>query len=142
MNKWIKRSLIGLLSISLILFTVLVIHIYQVTKPSPNPTMAWTLERIDVAQEDIPNLTLAAKTIRNQEGVRTCKVNREQGTMVFAYDTGSGFEPNKVVEAISDITPTASLFTPSEEDLATSCPVMDQESLSYRFGNFIKNTFH
>jgi len=132
-------------SILTLLIIVLAVHIYMVipTKEE-NPTASWQLSRIDI-KEPLPlsenQVKEINRSIKSIDGVERAVVNKDHGTLVVAY-----FPSKNNIDLIysrftenTDIS--TSLFKPTKDQLAASCPVINKNSISYRMGSFFQNIF-
>jgi copper chaperone CopZ len=132
-------------SIFALLVTVLAVHIYMVIPPKEqNPTVNWQLSRIDI-KESLPlseeQVNEINRSIKSIDGVERAVVNKDHGTIVVAYFPSK----NNIDEIYSRFTEntviSTSLFKPTKDQLAASCPVIDKNSISYRMGSFFQNIF-
>ncbi|TXC76206.1 heavy-metal-associated domain-containing protein [Luteibaculum oceani] len=144
MKKWIKISLISSASIMIVLVAILAVHIYMVTGNGPkHPTANWQLGKIDF-QEPLDSLQTvsAKKAIWSVAGVKQAVFHPEGKNVVFAINTNGDLTHDKVYEQFSTkIDFQAELFQPSGEQLAASCPVIDEESITYKLGSYFQNLF-
>ncbi|MCH7414467.1 heavy-metal-associated domain-containing protein [Belliella sp. R4-6] len=137
-----KRIIIGCLVIFAALVVTLAVHIYLVTQPKNNGMPNMTMSRIDfVTQLD----SLEAINVKNHtsqlDGVKDVRVNVKAGHMVCLYDRNKQ-APQDIIESISkDFYLEASLYQPSDEMLAQSCPAINKSSLTYKLGAFFQRTF-
>ena len=145
MKKTFLKIAIGIGSIFALLVIILAVHIYLVTpEPEQNPTQGWQLSRIDI-NEELPLSDKQVKEINNSfksvKGVERVVINKEHGTVVFAYFPKE-FSAMSIYNNFSTKTGlNTALFTPSKEQLAASCPVIDKNSISYKMGSFFQNIF-
>ncbi len=144
MNKWIKRTLIGVAAIALLLVGTLAVHIYMVVDAKPKSTGAnLQLGKIDFASPiDSTTHAKASKAIYSIEGINRAYFNKEQGNLVFAYMNDGTLSHQKVYDqfmAKGDFN--ATLFRPSAEQLAASCPAIDKNSFTYQMGSYFEKLF-
>lgn len=144
MRKWIIRIGLSSLAVILLLFVVLVIHIYMVMGPSnmkyhnSNPMQ---LSRIDFeGPRNDSLLQLAEGIVRKTEAVRQTFLNKAHGSLVYGYRPGE-VNPKAVFAKIENLPNRPKMYVVNQEQLANGCPVLDKSSLSYRLGAFIQSFF-
>lgn len=137
-----KRIIIGCLVIFAALVVTLAVHIYLVTQPKNDGKPNLTMSRIDfVNQLDSLEAINVKNHTRKLDGVRDVRMNAKSGHMVCLYDRNKQ-APSDIIESISkDFYLEASLYQPSEEMLAQSCPAINKSSLTYKLGAFFQRTF-
>ncbi|GAB3660867.1 hypothetical protein GCM10028791_35040 [Echinicola sediminis] len=137
----IKKILIGAAAVALFLTALLALHIYLVTDDrtaGPN----WAMSQIDF-NEDIDSLKSVSikEKLLDTEGVRDVRVNGVSDYLIVLYDRKQ-HNPHDLVDRVNqDYRLQSSLFQPSEEQLAASCPAIDRGSLTYKLGSFFENAF-
>jgi hypothetical protein len=138
----ILKFLLGIAAIAILMISTLAIHIYMVTKPNAEYHTNWQLSRIDFeAPIDSVQAHVAISSIKRIEGVQRAILNAEAGTLVFAFDPQQ-YSSEKIYTHFQKMGfANTSLFIPTEDQLATSCPIMDKTSISYRIGVFFQNLF-
>lgn len=144
MKKWIKISLISSVSVVFVLVAILAVHIYMVTGNGPkNPTANWQLGKIDFEQPlDSIQKVEAKKAIWSVNGVKQAVFHPEGKNVVFAINTDGNLTQNKVYTTFREkIDFQATLFQPSSDQLVGSCPVIDEESITYKLGAYFQNLF-
>ena len=142
-NKKVKIALGSFFGIFLILFVVLVVHI-ATAKPLVIDNASLQISRIDFKE---PIDSLKAKEIhRNLKsipGVKTDRLNRETGVLVFFHDlkvVDSKYIYDKLI-AMGNYK--AERFTlPKELEIKMACPVMNEDSSSYKFSRGIQRIFN
>lgn len=137
--KWILGSLVGTFAL---LFIVLVVHI-ATAKPKVYDNATWQLSRIDFKA---PVDSLTAKEIhRNLKtipGVKNDRLNPETGVLVYYHD-------NRVINAervylllMAKGNYQAERYVISEAMAQKKvCPVMNEDSFSYKFSRGIQRLF-
>ena len=137
--KWILGSLAGTFAL---LFIVLVVHI-ATAKPKVYDNATWQLSRIDFKA---PVDSLTAKEIhRNLKtipGVKNDRLNPETGVLVYYHD-------NRVINAervylllMAKGNYQAERYMISEAMAQKKvCPVMNEDSFSYKFSRGIQRLF-
>ncbi|MFN3800391.1 MULTISPECIES: hypothetical protein [Belliella] len=137
-----KRIVLGLMIVFGALIVTLAVHVYMVTQPKQGAMPNLTMSRIDF---ESPLDSLSAVKIKTytslMEGVKDVRVNKESGHIVCLYDRNKK-APQEIVDAISkDFYLSASLYQPSDEMLAQSCPAINKNSLTWKLGAFFQRTF-
>ncbi|AFL84776.1 hypothetical protein Belba_2210 [Belliella baltica DSM 15883] len=137
-----KRIIIGCLVLFSALVVTLAVHIYLVTQPKGNEGPNLAMSRIDFDSQLDSLEAVKIKTYTSlMDGVRDVRVNLASGHLVCLYDRNKQ-APQDIVESISkDFLVQASLFQPSDEMLAQSCPAINKSSLTYKLGAFFQRTF-
>ncbi len=124
----------------LVLFLVLMIHIYVATRPKPMDERAVAMARIDIHQDITPaDADKIGAWLYQQKGVDHVLCNPKTAIVVFT------FHPVKVSanQIVTDFKaslnyPMATRFLPNAGDLKGGCPVASN-SFSYKAYKFIKN---
>ncbi|WP_200976288.1 heavy-metal-associated domain-containing protein [Echinicola sp. 20G] len=137
----IKKIIIGVTSIVLLLVATLAIHIYMVTSERPKGPN-WAMSQIDF-NEDIDSLK--SENIKvdllKKEGMRDARINLSADYMIVLYDRVK-HNPHDLVKMVNnDYALQSSLFQPSEEQLAASCPAINKSSLTYKLGSYFEKIF-
>jgi hypothetical protein len=138
----VKKIIIGIVGIAILLVTVLAVHIYQVTATKKNNGPSMAMSKI-LLHEELDSLTsLGVKFfIQENEGVKDTRINRSAGHAICLYDRNSN-DVREIIEALNQkFELRATLFQPSAEELAMSCPAIDRNSVTYKLGNFFENLF-
>jgi len=138
----LKKYLLIFTSAVVILFVVLVVHIYEVTKPVKYDNSFLQLSRIDF-KEDIDSLK--ANDIRHfvasLRGVQNTLFNVEDNILIYGYNSAEQ-TPTNVYEKLKAYGHyNAEKFIVSEELKAQGCPMAgkDRSSLVYRFTRYMYN---
>ncbi|UCS91543.1 heavy-metal-associated domain-containing protein [Echinicola marina] len=137
----IKRILIGAAALMAILVITLAVHIYLVTNDRPKGPN-WTMSQIDF-NEDLDSMRMEEiKTdLLEIDGMRDVRVNRTSDYLIVLYDRKK-HSPHDLVDGVNkNYQLQSTLFQPSEEQLAASCPAIDKKSLTYMVGSYFENLF-
>ncbi|NVJ48210.1 MAG: hypothetical protein HWE21_00080 [Cytophagia bacterium] len=130
------------LGVAILLCVVLVAHILAVTKPSNNTHVNWQLSRIDFENSlNDEQAQQILKAIKSIDGIKNTFVNNEQGTLVYSYQAGQLSNEEVYNQFTQKVDLAAKPYVAPPIDEASGCPVMDKESLSYRFSSFVQKTF-
>jgi len=144
MNKRrIKKIAIGSIVTFMLLFIVLVIHIVIVTRPSNYPNSSIQLSRIDF-EDPVDSSTAACleQKLRSIKGVSNTYFNIPDGKLVYMHDLEK-ITGEKVYDLFKqDCELKSNRYLPDAQTIASGCPVMDKNSLSYKFSSAVKNIFH
>ncbi|MFD2033493.1 heavy-metal-associated domain-containing protein [Belliella marina] len=137
-----KRIIIGCLILISALVVTLAVHIYIVTQPKANQGPNLTMSRFDFESEldSLESAKLKALT-RQLDGIKDVRVNMKSGHMVCLYDRNKQAPRDIISHIDQDFYLQASLYQPSEEMLAQSCPAINKNSLTYKLGAFFQRTF-
>ena len=141
--KKIKILVGSVLGVVVLLFVVLVVHI-ATAKPLVIDNASLQISRIDFKE---PIDSLKAKEIhRNLKsipGVKTDGLNRENGVLVFFHDIKIADSKTIYDKLIAMGNYKAERFTlPKELKNKTACPVMNEDSFSYKFSRGIQRIFN
>ncbi|WP_215222847.1 heavy-metal-associated domain-containing protein [Echinicola shivajiensis] len=137
----IKKILIGTVALVVILVATLAVHIYLVTNDRPKGPN-WAMSQIDF-NEDMDSLKMEEiKTeLLEIEGMRDVRINRTSDYLIVLYDRKQ-HNPHDLVDNLNkDYQLQSTLFQPSEEQLAASCPAIDKKSLTYMVESYFENLF-
>jgi hypothetical protein len=142
-NKKVKIIVGSILGIFVLLFLVLVVHI-ATAKPLVIDNASLQISRIDFKE---PIDSLKAKEIhRNLKkipGVKTDRLNIETGVLVYFHDIkiANSEEIYNQLVALGDYK--AELYIlPKGLENKTACPVMTEDSFSYKFSRGIQRIFN
>lgn len=137
-----KRILIGLTIGFLGMVLVLAAHIYVVTHPKEGQIPTLTLTKIEF-QEPLgqERATLIRERMLQWEGVRDLRLNLAQAHLVCLHDLSVLSAEDLVSKINFHFKDSAALFRPDARSLSKSCPAIDRNSLTYRFGAFLQKTF-
>ena len=142
-NRKIKIALGSIFVIFLILFVVLVVHI-ATAKPLMIDNASLQISRIDFKE---PIDSLKAKEIhRNLKkipGVKTDRLNIKTGVLVFFYDIkiANSEEIYNQLVALGNYKAERYILPKGLEN-KTACPVMTEDSFSYKFSRGIQRIFN
>jgi hypothetical protein len=141
MKKIILRTLLWSTVTIVLLFVVLVVHIYMVMGPS---NMKYhepmQLSRIDFIEPNDSLMRLAEARIRANKNIKHSFINAQQGTLVYGY-VPSTVDPQAIFASLSDMPIQAKPFVADKVAVASGCPVMDKSSMTYRLGAYIQSFF-
>jgi len=138
-NK-LKKYLLVSASVIVVLFTVLLMHIYMVTKPVNYDNNTLQLSRIDF-KEDIDSLQ--ANDIRHfvasLPGVQNTMFNLKDNILVYGYILGTQNSANVYEKLMQYRHYKAEKFIVSDDMKSQGCPMAgkDRNSLVYRFTGYI-----
>lgn len=142
-NKKVKIAVGSILGIFLLLFIVLVVHIATV-KPTVYDNATMQISKIDF-QDPIDSLMAAKITadMRGIEGVKNPLVVADKKTVVYFHDMNIANSEQVYNEFMQKGTYNAKRFVVSKE-LASKevCPVMDENSFSFKFSRGIQRIFN
>ncbi len=142
-HKGVKIAAISIVSIFLILFTVLVVHIVT-AKPVQYDNATMQISRIDFKE---PIDSLKAKEIhRNMKsiaGVKNPKVFPEKNVVVYYHDIKTVNSEQVFAQLMAKGNYKAErLVIPVDIASKGVCPVMDESSFKYKFSRGIKRIFN
>ncbi|MGY6559298.1 MAG: heavy-metal-associated domain-containing protein [Nitritalea sp.] len=141
----LKKIILGAVAIVFLLVATLAVHIYLVTKPKqevPGKLNHQAMIRIEFpeALDSLKGKDIHA-FVSQVEGVRTARMNADAGHVVLIYDQRKT-APADIAQLINaDFNAGATVFKPSDEMLAQSCPAINKNSLTYRLGAFFQKAF-
>lgn len=142
-NKKVKIAVGSILGIFLLLFIVLVVHIATV-KPTVYDNATMQISKIDF-QDPIDSLMAAKITadMKGIEGVKNPLVVADKKTVVYFHDMNIANSEQVYNELMKKGTYNAKRFVVSKE-LASKevCPVMDENSFSFKFSRGIQRIFN
>ncbi|MGB0165307.1 MAG: hypothetical protein ACPF8V_00500 [Luteibaculum sp.] len=144
MKKGIKITLISLAVLAVVSCIAISLHVNAASENlRKHGTANWQLGKIDFDQ-DLDSLTKAQAqaAIWKVNGIKQAVFNEKSKTMVFAYQNNGELSHQAVYDqfmANGDFK--ASLYRPSEESLASGCPVMNNNSFFNKLGKFIQGLF-
>jgi len=138
-NK-LKRFLIVLGSVVSLLFLVLVVHIYLVTRDKNDDKRIRQLARIDFKQEVD---SMLAMTIKNKvlsiSGVDAGYFNINDKTFIYSFNPKIQNADRIFIDLISSGNYKAVRYRTNETLVANGCPVIDKSSISYKIASLFKN---
>ena|SRR5579871_2843021 len=136
-----KRIALGVLSVFLVGVVVLAVHIWWVMKPRPDATSR-VMERIDL-HRPIGKAEAGAITawLYQQKGVDHVLVNPNAAIVIFTFAPLQN-DGNRIAADFrhSLAYPSAQRIQPSEEEMASGCPVATT-SFAFKAYNFVKHLF-
>lgn len=138
-RKFITKILLRSLTVIGILFFVLCVHLYFVTRPkAPGPNTV-AMARIDFNQVITKDdAVIISSWLYQQPGVNHVLCNSESAIAVFSFHPFKT-NANKVIhDFIAATKYKADRYLPSKEELQNSCPVMNN-SFSSKLYRFFKN---
>lgn len=142
-KKYLLRGLLTLGITVFILFSVLVIHIYMVTKSKNDDKRIRQLARIDFKQELDSTQALQIKNkVLSMDGVDAAYFNLKDKTFVYSFNPQEQNADNVFITLMKSNAYKAIRFRVDDEQLANGCPVIDKSSLTYQFSNLVQNVFN
>jgi hypothetical protein len=142
MKKKVFKIVLISLSVVVVLFGVLVVHIYMVTKPKAHGKNL-QLSRIDFKE---PIDSAEANKIRNfvhgLDGVDNTYFNIPAGMLVYGYLPEKQSSENVYNQLMSHGHYKAERFIVDASQVAKGCPVMDPNSFGYRMSTVISKIFN
>lgn len=124
-----------------VLFLVLVVHIYQVTKPVQYDNNDLQLARIDFKEKvDADKASEICHFVKGLPGVENVMFNSQSGTLVYGYYQKEQNAENVYHKLMSFGHYEATRFVPNATQLASGCPMgKDKNSFVYRMSAGIYN---
>ena len=139
----IKKIVIYFFSILLLLFGVLVIHIYLVTKPCNNHEVMRQLSRIDFKQEiDSTEANKIRSFVGHLDGVQSTHFNVPDHVLVYTYVVGKQTSLNVYNQLMDFGHYKAERYIVDAATAKTGCPAMDNNSFSYRLSSYVSKLFN
>lgn len=143
MNRKFKIALGIILGSLLTLFIVLVVHI-ATAKPLVVDNATLQISRIDF-QEPIDSVKAKEihRNLKSIPGVKTDRLNKETGVLVFFHDIKVADSKTIYNKLMTMGNYKAKRFVlPKELENKTACPVMNEDSFSYKFSRGIQRIFN
>ena len=120
----VKKILIATGSLLVLLVTVLVVHIYMVTRPKVLPLDAVALARIDFKQPLTQDDVAKIKTwFKNQNGIQEIKCYAASSNAIFTFYPAKIDATKTVATFAQEMHYNATRFLPSKEEMMKGCPV-------------------
>ncbi|CAN5396032.1 hypothetical protein BH11BAC5_BH11BAC5_41160 [soil metagenome] len=140
-NKWIKKILLGALSIFLVLVLVLGVHIYIVTRPKAPDEHTKIMARIDI-KENISKQQAdkIAGWMNVQKGIDHVFINPATHILVFTFYPVKTSATQIEHDFKNNFNLAAARYMPSEEEMKNGCPVASTSS-TYKAVTFFKRIF-
>jgi hypothetical protein len=140
-NKWIKKILLGSLSVFVVLVLILGVHIYMVTRPKAPDAHTQIMARIDI-KENVSNeqADKIAKWMNSQNGIDHVYVNAATRIVVFSFYPVKTSASQVVRDFKASFNIPADRYMPSEEEMKNGCPVASTSS-TYKAVAFFKRIF-
>lgn len=142
-KKAIKWTIIGALSTFTLLSLILAIHIYEVTRDKQVPHNAsLELGRIDFISsiDSVQAQEIKSMTYRIN-GVQHVYFNYADNIMVYGFNSYLT-NATKVYDQLKEqVAFEGDLYRVSEEQMASSCPVIDKSSITGRMGKAFESLF-
>lgn len=124
----------------LVLFTVLVIHIYQVTHKPKTDARERQLSRIDFQELKAEDAGKIQAFVANLDGVEDTHFNTEAGILIYTYTTGKQTSSEVYDQLMKSGNYKATKYTVDNSAAQTGCPAMgDDHSLRAKLVTFIAN---
>ena len=142
-NKKVKIAIGSLLGIVLLLFVVLVIHI-ATAKPVVYDNATIQISRIDFKEPlDSAKGKEIHRNLKSIPGVKTDRLNLEKGVLVYFHDNRIADSKKIYDELMAKGHYKAERFVISNEMASKKvCPVMNDDSFSYKFSRGIQRIFN
>ncbi|WP_445714656.1 hypothetical protein [Flavobacterium sp.] len=143
MNRKFKIALGIILGSLLTLFIVLVVHI-ATAKPLVVDNATLQISRIDF-QEPIDSVKAKEihRNLKSIPGVKTDRLSKEKGVLVFFHDIKVADSKTIYNKLMTMGNYKAKRFVlPKELENKTACPVMNEDSFSYKFSRGIQRIFN
>lgn len=140
-RKTIKKVIGWTLGTIVLLFVVLVVHIYLVTRVKPPDEHTIVMARMDFKDSlGTADVTRISSWLYQQKGIGHVLVNPDSRIAVFTFYPLHA-DANAIINAFKAQTGYhAERFMPSEEDMKNGCPVAST-SVTYKLASFIKRIF-
>lgn len=139
----LKWTTIGVVSSFLLFSLVLGMHIYDVTRPHAfSHTRHIEIGRIDFSDTvDVQSVQDIKSFIRKIEGVNHVYYNEADNILVYGFSSESTNAAEVFDKAKLGFDFDGELYQVTEEKLASSCPVVDQRSITGRLGRAFETLF-
>lgn len=130
LRKKIKWTLIGILSVSFLLFLTLIVHIaVMVYHKAPLPFEHVQMARADFqAPLSATQLKKIKERLEQQKGIQSTFFNTKDRNVVYTFDNRENTAGQIYHLAIQDPAYHSSPYTVTQADLASGCPVIDNHS--------------
>ena len=138
-NKFKKYVLISA-SVIAVLFAVLLVHIYMVTKPVKYDNNDLQLSRIDFKEKiDSSKANEIRHFVASLPGVQNTMFNFKDNILVYGYLNGQQTSANVFNKLMGHGQYKAEKFTVSDDMKSQGCPMAgkDRSSLVYRFTGYV-----
>ncbi len=136
-----KKILATSAVITALLFVVLAIHLYLVTRPKPLDPNSVAMARVDIKQDLTPEQAdKISSWVTEQNGVDHVLLNRSTKILVFTFFPAKNTADAIIKNTIDQFGIKAKRFMPSEAEMKGGCPVATN-SLTYKAASFIKHIF-
>jgi hypothetical protein len=138
----IKKIILSIGSILFLLVLVLAVHIYMVTGKAVPEGPNWSMGKIEVAtQVDSLSVNEIKQDFLEKPYIRAFRANIDQGHFILLYDRKQVSGDDLAAELGSKLNSQASLYRPSVEELASSCPAIPKDSFTYQLGSLFQSIF-
>ncbi|HEX4888351.1 MAG TPA: hypothetical protein VFV37_09935 [Luteibaculaceae bacterium] len=139
-RKLILRLLLATLAIVIVLFTVLVVHIWPKIGPTDQGHLNWQLARVDFISEiQGADMDLLKQVVGQVPGVTRVHVDTTHNTLVYAYQPGA-VNQQMVAERINQKTTLkARPFVLDKAALETGCPAINRNGFSGKLVDIIRS---
>lgn len=135
MKRLIKRILLWGTGVFLLLVIVLFVHIWMVTGNKRQDLRKRQLARIEILQPvDSLQVNQLRACISSQEGVRTTLYTAQENALIYELDPTVQTTDRVLAEAASQTGLSLKKFELSKEQSIAGCPVMNENSFSYKLG--------
>ncbi len=139
-SKNLKKFFLIFSSATLVLFTVLIVHIYMVTKPVKYDNNDLQLSRIDFKEPiDSMNANEIRHFVASLPGIQNTMFNIKDRILVYGYLVGKQNSDTVFHQLINHGHYKAEKFVVSEDMKSKGCPMAgkDRSSFVYRFTGYI-----
>lgn len=143
MKKKLIKFAAWSVSIIFVLFVVLVVHIYMVTKPVKYDNNDLQLSRIDFKQQvDSAEAIKISHFVAGLPGIQNAMFNLHDQTLVYGYTLGRQNSENVYDQLMAYGHYKAARYAPSAGQLASGCPMgKEKDSFVYRMSASISKWF-
>jgi|GEM_PF-528642 len=138
--KKLKKYVLIFSAVIMILFAVLMVHIYMVTKPVNYDNNNLQLARVDFKQTiDSSEAAKIRHFVASLPGVQNTMFNLQDGILVYGFLLGKQTSDNVFQQLMYQGHYKAEKFVPDEDMKTNSCPMAgkDRSSFVYRITAYI-----
>lgn len=145
MKKWIIRITVGTLTLSIVLFAALVLHLYMVMPQNTNSDLrVRQLSRIDFSQEiDSAEAEKIRGFVQSLDGVQSTHFNTENGALVYTYAVGKQTSDNVYNQLMLFGNYKAQKYVVSAQQAQQGCPAhIEESSFSKSIAGIVAHLFN
>lgn len=140
-KKIIKRVVLGILSFIALMFIVLAVHIYMVTRPKAPDAHTLIMARIDIKKDiDSTDAQKITQWMYTQKGIDHVLCNPQTNIVIFTYHPILNTADHIISGFQKEMKYPADRYMPSAEELQKGCPVASN-SFSYKMATYLKKIF-